>query len=178
MKKNHYYYRGVNPTVDLIIFNPFDEVLMIRRSRYSEACPSMFAFPGGFIDSNALAGEMWERGLETPKEAALRELAEETNFILEQEVELIPVGVYVGDNRDPRDNQLSWSQSYAFTFKINREIFEAQKNNIKGLDDADMAQWIGILELQKMELAFDHKRILSDTLKLFSFGERNVRSSS
>jgi 8-oxo-dGTP diphosphatase len=173
MKKNHYYYLGVNPTVDLVIFNPFDEVLMIRRSSNSDACASMLAFPGGFIDSNALAGDLWQSGLETPEEAAIRELAEETNLILEKKVKLIPVGVYVGDNRDPRDNQLSWSQSYVFTYKISSDIFEAQKNSILGLDDADQALWIGILELQKLELAFDHKRILSDTLKLISFGESN-----
>jgi 8-oxo-dGTP diphosphatase len=166
MKKNHYYYQGVNPAVDLIIINPFDEVLMIRRSSQSDACPSMYALPGGFIDSKALKDTLWKEDLETPKQAALRELAEETNLILNNDIELILVGEYVGHNRDPRDNELSWSKSYAFAFKISPEIFEAQKSNIKGMDDADLAMWIGLAELQNRVLAFDHKKILEDTLDL------------
>jgi 8-oxo-dGTP diphosphatase len=173
MKKNLYYYQGENPTVDLIVVNPKDEVLIIRRSSQSVACPSMYAFPGGFIDSKALVGELWQSGLETPKEAAIRELAEETNLILKKDIDLISVGEYVGNNRDPRDNEFSWSKSHAFLFLINLEMFESQKNHIKGMDDADLTLWIDILELQKMKLAFDHNQILKDALVLI--GDRNVR---
>ncbi|MBY0412528.1 MAG: NUDIX hydrolase, partial [Bdellovibrionales bacterium] len=82
MKKNPYYYIGENPTVDLIVINPFDEVLMIKRSSKSEACPSMIAFPGGFINSTAPKGDLWSAGAETPEEAGKRELEEETNLKL------------------------------------------------------------------------------------------------
>lgn len=164
MKKNPYYYVGVNPTVDLVIINTNDEVLLIKRSRTSEACPGMYALPGGFIDSSARKGDSWERGLETPKEAALRELKEETNLILDLNSPLIFIGEYEGNNRDPRDNKESWSKSYAFFYKINLVIYNEQKKNIRGMDDAEEARWVPIAQALKMSLAFDHHIILENSL--------------
>lgn len=164
-KKNSYYYLGVNPTVDLIVINPHSEVLMIVRSLNSEACPGMLAFPGGFIDSQAKKGERWKSGLETSRQAALRELAEETNLILGAETELTPVGVYIGNKRDPRDNDLSWSKSYAFLFLIDQEMFDKQKDQIVGMDDAEQAKWIKLQVLRSFQLAFDHNIILEDALR-------------
>lgn len=165
MNENPYYYLGENPTVDLIVVNPILEILMIRRKANSAACPGMLAFPGGFIDSDAPAGTYWREGLETPEVAAIRELAEETNLKLEKETELISVGVYVGNNRDPRDSELSWSKSFAFLFRIDLETFNQQKNNIRGLDDAEAAYWIPIKDLKNQALAFDHNTILENALK-------------
>jgi ADP-ribose pyrophosphatase YjhB (NUDIX family) len=79
-KVNPYFYEGENPSVDLIIINPLNEILLIKRSSSAEACPGMLALPGGFIDSKAQSGSYWQEDLETPKMAALRELAEETNL--------------------------------------------------------------------------------------------------
>jgi ADP-ribose pyrophosphatase YjhB (NUDIX family) len=50
---NKYYYKGANPTVDLIIVNPEGEILLIKRSDTAEACPDMWAIPGGFINTDA-----------------------------------------------------------------------------------------------------------------------------
>ena len=147
MKRNHFY-SGVNPTVDLIVINPSHEVLLIKRSIESNACPGMLAFPGGFIDSRAPKGALWEAGLETPKIAALRELAEETNY------------------RDPRDSELSWTKTYAFLYQIDSELYEKNRDRIKGMDDADEAMWISLSDLRKMKLAFDHNIILEDAVKL------------
>lgn len=166
MKQNLYYYLGENPTVDLIVINPDFEILMITRSSRSNACPGMLAFPGGFIDSSAPEGGYWQEGLETPTKAALRELAEETNLALAVNTELVPVGIYVGNNRDPRDNELSWSKTYAFLYLIDLDSYELLKNKIKAQDDADEALWININELRSMKLAFDHNQILEDALKL------------
>ncbi|RPJ78141.1 MAG: NUDIX hydrolase [Alphaproteobacteria bacterium] len=166
MNKNPYFYIGENPTVDLIVINPDDEVLMITRSKNSAACPGMLAFPGGFIDSRARQNEVWKEGLETPHQAALRELAEETNLRLESNTELISVGVYVGNSRDPRDSSLSWSKTYAFLHRIDHDTYEIVKDKIQGQDDADEAKWIKVSELRKMKLAFDHNLILEDALKL------------
>lgn len=167
MKKNLHYYVGVNPTVDLIVVNPKQEILMIRRSSKSNACPSMLAFPGGFIDSNAPEGAKWESGKETPKEAAIRELAEETNLVLDNNIELVLVGEYEGNNRDPRDSEISWTKTYAFLFRIDQKMFDAQKDKIKGQDDADEARWIKLHDLRSISLAFDHGQILEDAVKLF-----------
>jgi ADP-ribose pyrophosphatase YjhB (NUDIX family) len=165
MKKNPYYYIGENPGVDLIVINPLDEILIIRRSSQSEVYPSMLAFPGGFINSKALIGEVFQYGLETPEEAALRELAEETNLKLSL-VNLKTAGVYTGNNRDPRDNEFSWAKSFAFIFLIDQQTFDGQKNLIKGMDDAEDAKWIKISTLLDMELVFDHKQILKDAINL------------
>lgn len=166
MKKNHFY-KGVNPTVDLIVVNPFEEILMVKRSSQSKACPSMLAFPGGFIDSDATEGQLWQSDLESPRDAAIRELAEETGLVLDDEAELILVGEYQGNNRDPRDSEFSWTKTYAFLYLIDLENFEKQKGKIKGQDDADEARWIKISELRQLPLAFDHNIILEDAIKLF-----------
>lgn len=163
---NPFFYEGENPTVDLIILNPHDEVLLIRRSKTAAACADMMAFPGGFIDSEAPAFDRWIEGLETPETAALRELAEETNLQL-RDVTLLLVGLYSGHNRDPRDNERSWSKTHAFVYRIDEKTFEEQKNTIRGMDDADEARWIPLEEARKMKLAFDHNLILEDAIKKY-----------
>ncbi|MGZ3807898.1 MAG: ADP-ribosylglycohydrolase family protein, partial [Bacteriovorax sp.] len=163
-KINSYFYTGENPTVDLIVINPHNEVLLVRRSSKSEASPGMMAFPGGFIDSDALEGERWKSGVETPKEAALRELQEETNLKLDPFAHLIFIGEYSGNNRDPRDNDISWSKSHVFLYRIDEKTFLEQKDSIKGLDDADEAKWLPVEEVRGMKLAFDHNKILEDAL--------------
>lgn len=164
--QNNFYHIGVNPTVDLIIFNPNEEILLIKRSKDSAACPLMYAFPGGFIDTDAKKNSPFLEGLETPKMAAIRELKEETNLSLDPDSDLILVGVYEGNNRDPRDNALAWTKSYVYLFKIDQKLFLDQKNKIKGMDDADEAKWFKIDDLLKMKLAFDHNQILTDVIKL------------
>ncbi len=162
---NQFYYEGENPTVDLIVINPADEVLLIRRSKNASACAGMMAFPGGFIDSKAREGEKWLPGLETAETAALRELEEETNLKLTG-AEIVFVGEYRGDNRDPRDNETSWSKTHAYVYRIDQKTFEEQKNSIRGMDDADEARWIPLEEARAMKLAFDHNKILEDALLL------------
>ena len=166
MKANPFYHLGANHTVDIVIINPMNEVLMIKRSSTSDACPSMLALPGGFINTEASKGEEWKGGLEKPEDAALRELAEETNLTLPSTIKLTPVGIYEGNHRDPRDNQISWSKSHAFLYPMDQKLYDLQKDHIRGMDDADEARWIKITELEKIELAFDHNKILSDALKL------------
>jgi ADP-ribosyl-[dinitrogen reductase] hydrolase len=165
---NRFFYCGENPTVDLIVINPGKKVLVIRRSNQSSACPSMLAFPGGFIDSNAKEGTFWQNDLETPKEAALRELAEETNLVLSKNTEIILIGEYVGNNRDPRDSACAWSKTFAFLYIIDQDLFEKEKSKIRGQDDADLALWIDVEELRQMKLAFDHNQILEDALAFIS----------
>lgn len=162
---NSFYYEGENPTVDLIVINPADEVLLIRRSQNSTACPGMWAFPGGFIDSEAHQGEPWRAGLETPEAAALRELEEETNLKLTG-AQLLLVGTYVGNNRDPRDNEVSWSKTYAYLYRIDEKIYGEQKDHIRGMDDAEAAMWVPLKEALRMPLAFDHNQILSDAVSV------------
>ena len=145
---------GENLTVDLIVMNPLREILVIRRSSTSSACPSMLAFPGGFVDEG-----------EEPVMAAKRELLEETNLKLNNQARLYLIGEYTGNNRDPRDNQFSWSKTFAYFYQVDLKTFENQKKNIRGLDDADEAFWIPCDELIHTNLAFDHNVILSDLVE-------------
>ena len=151
--QNPFYKLGENLTVDIIVMNPKKEILVIRRSSESEACPSMLAFPGGFVDEGEL-----------PMAAAIRELHEETNLKLSSELVLELVGEYVGNHRDPRDNQFSWSKTCAYFYQIDSKTFEEQLFNIRGLDDADEAFWICCNELVKAQMAFDHNKILKDVI--------------
>lgn len=163
------YFSGANPTVDLIIFNHESKILLIKRSKTAEACPSMWALPGGFINSLPSIGLNSKKfivGAETPDQAAIREVQEETNLVL-GEVVLLPVGIYEGNNRDPRDTKESWSKSHAFFYKIPYEVFENQKDSIRGMDDAEDVKWASLEEIKELKLAFDHSLIINDSIKLY-----------
>lgn len=167
--KNTYYYIGQNPTCDLIILNHNMELLLIKRSEKTDACPGMWALPGGFIDSLPQddkikkQSKVWISGLETPEEAAKRELKEETNLDIIDAI-ILPIGIYEGNQRDPRDNEISWSRSHAFFYEIDENTFEKNKHKIVGLDDADKAEWKSIKDILHLDMAFDHKQIIIDGL--------------
>lgn len=162
--QNKYYYKGSNPTVDLIIINPDNEILLIKRSDSSDACPGMWAFPGGFINTSAKRNEYWKEGEETPEHAAIREVQEETGLQLINP-QLVFIGCFEGNNRDPRDNEISWSKSYVFLHKIDEEIYQAQKDKLQGLDDAQDIAWKSIDEINNMNLAFDHSKIFEIAMR-------------
>lgn len=168
--KNSYYYKGANPTVDLILVSPEQKVLLILRKENAEACPNMWAIPGGFVDTRAKRDEEWLPGFETPENAAFRELVEETGISahLLDGIRLQFNNIYEGNQRDPRDNSQSWSKSHAFFYLMN----ESEKdivNSVKGindnvdLDDAQDTKWFSFDELFKIKLAFDHNQIIKDT---------------
>lgn len=169
MSHNPYYYQGANPTVDLIVINPLNEILLILRSEKAVACPNQWALPGGFIDSLSQKGEPWKLNLETPESAALREVKEETNLSLLSNSKILPVGIYEGNNRDPRDNEVSWSKSHAFFYQIDKDLYEKEKNNITGLDDASDCKWFSIDKLASLDLAFDHQIIIQDGLNKYFY---------
>ncbi len=151
---------GANPTVDILVIKESKEVLLIRRTLLSDACPGMYALPGGFHDTESKKGEAWKPGKETAKEAAIRELKEETSLEIDNIDDLLEIGIYEGGNRDPRDNKEAWSRSTVFG--INLKMVTRQ---IKGQDDAMEAIWVSIDKALEMKLAFDHHIILIDGLK-------------
>lgn len=160
---NTYYYKGANHTVDIILVSPCNKTLLIRRSDSSPACPGMLAFPGGFVDTEAKKGETWLNGKETQSEAALRELKEETGLKVNNPDNMIYVGTYEGNGRDPRDNGESWSRSQAYVYMLDCEEFVKMRGTEKGMDDASDAGWYNI-EDKGLNLAFDHTKILKDSL--------------
>ena len=113
-----------------------DEVLLIKRKNYPFA--GHWALPGGFIDPG-----------ETPEQAAIRELEEETGLVVNK---VNYVGEYKKPYRDPRMEN-AWS--FAFTLTV------PHKETLNPGDDASAARWVPINKLDKIPLAFDHENILA-----------------
>lgn len=156
---------GANPTVDLILVYK-GKVLLIKRNNKSKAEAGKWAIPGGFIDTNSGKGEPFKFERETPKQAAIRELAEETGLYIANinniGERLKEVGAYEGNSRDPRDNEESWSKSYAFTITLLDED-GIDFSKMRGMDDAEDAKWFPIDKIPT-NMAFDHAKIIRDAL--------------
>ncbi|USG99874.1 NUDIX hydrolase [Thermococcus argininiproducens] len=135
-------YQCIGLTVDLVILYKNGIVLIQRRN---EPYKGHWALPGGFVEYG-----------EKVEDAAIREAKEETGL----DVELIKlIGVYSDPNRDPRGHTVTT----AFLAK--------GEGTLKGGDDAKEAKVFGISELKGLKLAFDHREIINDALKLL--GEKN-----
>ncbi len=123
-------------TADCVIFSG-NSLLLIKRK--NPPFKDQFALPGGFIEDN-----------ETAEAACARELKEETNIDLK---ESILIGVYSEPNRDPRGRVVS----FAF-------LGQADLSNLKAGDDAKECKLVE--NWQSLDLAFDHKKIVLEALKL------------
>jgi ADP-ribose pyrophosphatase YjhB (NUDIX family) len=170
-------YKGVNPTVDLIvtrIVNGETQVLLIKRGDNVEAEAGKLTFPGGFQDTAAKKGNKWKPGKETAEEAAIRELKEETGLDLNKSslpLLLLNVGTFNDQARDPRNSATSWVSSTVFRVTL-PENFDVS-TEVSGKDDAKDAQWIPVSELSttdKSQFGFDHATIL-ESEGLVSFKE-------
>ena len=87
---------------------------------------------------------------ETLEECVIRELKEETGLVV---TEVKPIGSYSRVDRDPRGRTIT----IAYLIVVDEEL------PVKGQDDAKQARWWSLNELP--ELAFDHSKILNDTLE-------------
>jgi 8-oxo-dGTP diphosphatase len=120
-------------TVDIIIERE-GNLLMVRRKK--DPFKGLLCIPGGFVEF----GEKVEI-------AAKREAYEETNLQVEP---IAILGVYSDPQRDPRGHTVSVS----FIAKIIGGIPKAG-------DDADDVEWVP-LDDNRLQLAFDHSRIVQD----------------
>lgn len=130
-------YERPSVTVDCVVFDERDRLLLIRRRNPPFA--GQFALPGGFVDPG-----------ETVEAAARRELLEETGL---EARELRLAGVYSKPGRDPR----GWTISIAYLVTTDGAVPKA------GDDAADVefrADW------RDLDLAFDHNEIVRDAAKL------------
>jgi len=123
--------------IDLIIEKD-DKIVLIKRR--NEPYKGKLALPGGKVE----VGERVE-------ETTIREAKEETSL----DVELTDImGVYSDKNRDPR-----WpSASIVF-------IAKPIRGELKCGSDAEGVFWFNPDEIDLNEVAFDHKKIISDYLK-------------
>ena len=109
-------------------------VVLIRRG--SDPFEGQWALPGGFVDVG-----------ETVREAAVREVAEETGLAIE--VSRL-VGVYSEPDRDPRGHNVS-------------VVFLARVLGGQ-MQSASDAAGIEVLDPDTVELAFAHGRIIADAM--------------
>lgn len=140
-----YQYKRPALTSDIILFrfeNQKLQSLFIQRK--DDPFAGKWAFPGGFVDEG-----------ETAKDAAIRELEEETGL---SGIQLAQFYTSSTPNRDPR----GWTVSVVFIGFVNTEIF------LKPGDDAQDADWFDLDKIP--ELAFDH-----DTLLQFAISELKRR---
>lgn len=124
-------------TVDCVVVDPARGVLMVRRK--NPPFKGKYALPGGFVEIG-----------ETVEDAAKRELLEETNIAAKT---LTLVGVYSKPDRDPRGHTCS----IAF-------LVRAENQETKAGDDAEAVAWIK--NFDGIEIAFDHRKIITDALNL------------
>jgi len=162
-KANPYFFKGANPTVDLVALKKgisgLEILLILRSSKSVEG--GKWALPGGFIETSAAKGEEWKPGSESPRDAAVRETAEETGVRVDAS-KLVELGVFEGGGRDPRDNEESWSKSHAFAVMV-----DGSPRAVGG-DDASDARWFPVSEIP--QTAFDHGRIIGAGLARMGAG--------
>ncbi|HEV8232794.1 MAG TPA: NUDIX hydrolase [Thermoanaerobaculia bacterium] len=133
-------------TVDAWIEDPRGRVLLVKRAR--APFRGSWAFPGGFCE--------WG---ETMEESCAREALEETGM----KVRIGDVlGVYSAPDRDPRGHTVS-------------VLYEAKPigGTARGGDDASDARWFAPAELAKLDLAFDHAKIVREQLPQRRHGRRS-----
>ena len=125
-------------SVDSVVFDNEGGLLLIRRR--NPPFQGEYALPGGFVDAG-----------ETVEAAALRELKEEAG-LAGAIVRL--VGVYSDPGRDPRHHTVS----IAFLVHVRSpEVVAAG-------DDAAEAAFVR--NWKTVPLAFDHRKIVEDALRL------------
>lgn len=133
-------YKKPSLTADNVIFN-HNHVLVIRRKKWP--FEGMWALPGGFVNEG-----------EEPRDAAVRELLEETNVpCLEPQL----VNVFGKQGRDPR----GWVVSVAYTADVTGK-------DVKPVAGDDAAETMWIPADTQMQLAFDHNEILSAAIQVRS----------
>jgi 8-oxo-dGTP diphosphatase len=130
-------YRNPVPSVDIIL-QKGSEILLVKRK--NEPFKDQLALPGGFVNEG-----------EAVENAAIREAIEETSL----EIEPIDIlGVYSDPKRDPRRHVL--------TVVFVGTILNGTPNP---RDDSSEIKWVRLDDIQKTNLAFDHKQILSDYIE-------------
>ena len=120
-------------TTDCVAVDARGHVLLVRRGK--PPFKGKQALPGGFVEIG-----------ETVEDACRRELMEETG-VRAGRLELL--GVYSDPKRDPRGHTCA----VVFLTRIARAA-------PKGGDDAAAARWVE--NWSKLDLAFDHAKILKD----------------
>ena len=139
-----YTYKYPRPavTADCIVITREAEPKVLLIQRGSEPFKGRWAFPGGFMNMD-----------ETTEQCAIRELEEETGL---QVNNVIQIEAYSKVDRDPRGRTVT----IAYLAILDRPL------TVIGQDDAAKAEWWPLSNLP--ELAFDHDKIMQDTIRIYT----------
>ena len=132
-------------TVDVVVFTIVDDVLQVVLVRRGEPpFKDRWALPGGFVRED-----------EAPREAARRELAEETKLGLKPD-KLEQLRTYGEPDRDPRMRVVT----------VAYWTIQADVGDLAGGGDAAEAALVPVVEIEREErkLAFDHRTIVLDAV--------------
>ena len=127
-------------TIDAIVMEN-EKILLVQRGKPP------------FVDSWALPGGHIELG-ELVEDAVIREIKEETS--LDIKIEKL-FNVYSQPGRDPRGHYITI---------VYVCIVKNKKQQVLGGDDAKEAKFFDLQEISKLNLAFDHGKIIKDFLSL------------
>lgn len=137
-----YKYPRPSVTTDCIVITRENEPKVLLILRGFEPFKGCWAFPGGFMNMD-----------ETTEQCAMRELEEETGLKV---TEVHQIGAYSKVDRDPRGRTVT----VAYLVLIDAPV------EVSGQDDAAKAMWWPLSALP--ELAFDHKEIMEDAIRIYS----------
>ena len=131
-------YKIPSLTADIFIFDDDSNFILIKR--LNEPYKDCWALPGGFVEYG-----------ESVETAAVREAKEETSI----DVELIDlVNVYSEPDRDPRGHTVTVAYTAKGDFNAKKADSDAKDIGIFSQDD-----------LGQLEIAFDHRKIITDCIK-------------
>lgn len=137
---------AIRYTADAVLLTIDGRVLLIKR-RW-DPCAGRWAFPGGHVDAG-----------ETSRDAAVRELEEETGIRIAAGEPWRQVGVFDDPDRDPRGRYVT----VAYAIALPEAIAPTPG------DDAAEARWWPVSNLPP--LAFDHIAILKRVCSIEPYAE-------
>lgn len=135
---------AVTADVAVLRLDEVPEILLIQRKE--SPFQQSWALPGGFMEME-----------ETLEDTARRELMEETGI---SAGELIRFDSYDKPGRDPRGRTIT---------QVFVMIWKKEMGHPEAGSDAASLQWFGLNNLP--ELAFDHRQILDDVIRMIREGE-------
>lgn len=131
-------YKNPSLTADIFIFDEDFNFILIKR--LNDPYKDCWALPGGFVEYG-----------ESVEDAAIREAKEETSI----DVELLDlVNVYSKPGRDPRRHIVTVAYTAKGDFSQRMAESDAKDIDVFSYEDID-----------NIEIAFDHRKIIEDSLK-------------
>lgn len=118
-----------------------EKILLVQRKH--EPFKDCWVLPGGFVNKG-----------ETSRQAAIRELQEETSIVVRPNGIFTFVNLFDSSNRDPR----GWTISSLYLYYLGDAVIP----NAFAQDDANDIYWEDIYK--EMDLGFDHNQMVSEVI--------------